>query len=267
MYAVRYHDRLGTFSGAYDLQQAEVFVDPQAHLVRGISLDTVLSGLLAASRKAKTELGISGSIVTCFMRDRSPAEALDVLTQLETGGWFARGDVIGIGLDSAERPFPPALFTQVYAKARSLGCRLTAHAGEEGPPGFVLDALDLLGCERIDHGIRSVEDETVLERLARDRIPLTVCPLSNLALRCVTNVADLPLRIFLERGIVWSINGDDPAYFSGWLLDNYLAVHEAFNFSKQEWRTIGLNAVEGSWASVERKSELRTLIEQVVLQH
>lgn len=176
--------------------------------------------------------------------------------------------VAGIGLDSSEAPFPPELFEEIYSEAKGLGIRRTAHAGEEGPASFMRDSMDILDVGRIDHGIKLRDDVELLKRVAADRTLLTVCPWSNVLLRCVTSVAELPIREFLDAGVQFSINSDDPAYFGNhYILDNYCAVQDAFQLSVEEWEAICNAGIRGSWCSERRKEEMVVMVEAVVRQH
>lgn len=199
---------------------AEVFFDPQAHLSRGISYETVLSGFGAARKRAAAELGISSELICCFLRHLPVPDCVSTFTLREVQESFRSGRVIGVGLDSSELPFPPEWFEDIFADAKALGLRRTAHAGEEGPAGYIESALDVLDVERIDHGIRLAEDPVLMGRVAKSGMLLSICPLSNVLLRCVREVKDLPIRKFLDSGIKFSINSDDPAYVStSWSLE------------------------------------------------
>jgi adenosine deaminase len=238
------------------LAHAEVFFDPQAHLSRGISYSTVLTGFTAARQRAQKEFGITSELICCFLRHLPVPECVETFKNADVQASFKNGAVTGIGLDSSEKPFPPELFEEIYAGAKELGIRRTAHAGEEGPPTFIANALDVLKVERIDHGIRLAEDEELLQKVAKDGTMLSVCPLSNVLLRCVKEVKEVPIRKFLDMGVKFSINSDDPAYFGGYVLDNYCAVQEAFDLSIAEWSGICRAGIEGSWCSQARKDEL-----------
>jgi adenosine deaminase len=203
---------------------AEIFFDPQAHLARGVSLDAVIGGLRSA---IAARHDISALLIPCVLRDRPIAEAMDVVELLAP---FA-SELAALGLDSAEVGHPPAEFLPVFEAASSLGLRRVAHAGEEGPPAYVWEAIDVLGVERIDHGIRCLEDSALVRRLATDQIPLTVCPLSNVRLRCVDTLAEHPLTAMLDAGLLVTLNSDDPAYFGGYVGDNYAAVQAEFGLS------------------------------------
>ena len=232
-------------AAAQGVRHAEVFVDPQAHLSRGVPLEVVMEGLGAAFAAAEEKHGLSARIIACFLRDRGPEEAEALLPRLLP----YRGLVIGVGLDSAEVGHPPELFERVYAQAAGEGLHRVAHAGEEGPPAYVWTALDRLGVERIDHGIRSLEDPALVGRLRDARVPLTVCPLSNVALRCVDRIEDHPLRRMLAAGLVATVNSDDPAYFGGYLHDNMTAVTHGLGLSPEERRLLAENSFRASFLS------------------
>ena len=235
---------------------AELFFDPQAHTSRGVNYNTVLDGFDRACKRAERDLGITSILTSCFLRHLPPADCLELFQDEHVQNSYKSGRVRAIGLDSSEKDFPPENFTDLYAKAKALGLGLTAHSGEEGPASYISSALHNLGVTRIDHGIKLIDDPQLMETVARDRILLTVCPLSNVVLRCVNKVQDVPIRKFLDAGVSFSINSDDPAYFGGYILDNYVAVHEAFNLSPNEWSNIVRAGIDGSWCSDERKAEL-----------
>src|SRR5579863_2069027 len=230
------------------VRHAEMFFDPQAHTSRGIPLDDVVAGLRSAVLEAPVRHGISATLIACFVRDRPVAEAM---TTLE--GLAAHLDVIqGVGLDSAEVGHPPSAFREVFEAAEQLGLRKVAHAGEEGPPSYVWEALDVLGVERVDHGIRSVEDAALLRRLAADRTPLTVCPLSNVRLRCVESLDQHPLPRLLDAGVMVTVNSDDPAYFGGYVAANYLALQEALGLDLETLAALARNSLEASFTDARR---------------
>jgi adenosine deaminase len=216
--ATAYLDR----ARADGVTRVEMFFDPQMHLSRGVPLTEVIGGLRAAADRSAAQGGPHAGLIACFLRDLGPADAAVTLEALAGHA----GELLGVGLDSAEVGYPPADFAGVFADARALGLHTVAHAGEEGPPEYVWQALDVLGVERVDHGIRSVEDPALLRRLAADRTPLTVCPLSNVRLRCVEGIASHPIPRLLEAGVHVTVNSDDPAYFGGYVADNYLALAE-----------------------------------------
>ncbi|KAH8767646.1 hypothetical protein BGZ57DRAFT_483772 [Hyaloscypha finlandica] len=241
---------------------AEIFFDPQAHTHRGVAYKTVVEGLTAAQKRAEKELGLTSKLILCFLRHMSETDADVAYQEAVALGHFSNGTVAGIGLDSSEVGFPPEIFREVYASAEAAGIRRTAHAGEEGDSTYISRALDICHTERIDHGIRLVDDEALLKRVAKDKTLVTMCPLSNIRLRCVSKVADLPVRKFLDEGVRFSINSDDPAYFGSYILDNYCAVQEAFGLSLGEWKGIAEGAVEGSWCDEERKKALFSKVEE-----
>jgi adenosine deaminase len=230
-------------AAAQGVRHAEVFVDPQAHLARGVPLEVVMDGLAAAFDGAEARHGVSARLIACFLRDRDPAEAEALLPRLLP--W--RGLLVGVGLDSAEVGRPPELFARVFARAADEGLHRVAHAGEEGPPAYVTAALDRLGVERVDHGIRSLEDAGLVARLREERVPLTVCPLSNVALRCVPDLGAHPLRRMLDAGLAVTVNSDDPAYFGGYLHDNTAAVTAALGLSPADRRRLAENSFRASF--------------------
>jgi adenosine deaminase len=232
-----------TRAAAQGVRHAEVFVDPQAHTSRGVPLEVVMDGLAEAFRTAEERHGVSARLIACFVRDRDPAEAEALVPQLRP--WHDL--VIGVGLDSAEVGYPPELFERAYALAAEDGLHRVAHAGEEGPPAYVWGALDALGVERVDHGIRSLEDPSLVARLREERIGLTVCPLSNVALRAVPDLAAHPLRSMLDAGLLVNVNSDDPAYFGGYLHDNTAAVSRALGLSAAERRVLAENSFRASF--------------------
>ena len=236
---------------------AEVFFDPQAHLSRGVAFRAILSGFNAARVRAAHELGISSELICCFLRHLpvSDCQATFKLEELQSS--LKRGEISGIGLDSSENGFPPELFKSIYEQAKALGIKTTAHAGEEGPVSYIRNAIDALDVDRIDHGIRLADDPELLKRVAERGLLLSVCPLSNVLLRCVTSVAELPIRTFLDAGVAFSINSDDPAYFGNhYILDNFCAVQDAFDLSVKEWELITAASIRGSWCDDYRKEEL-----------
>ena len=222
---------------------AEISFDPQAHTRRGVPFEAVIDGLHRAITDARAQLGIRAQLILCFLRDLPEDDALATLEQAMPH----RDCILGIGLDSAERGHPPEKFARVFARARAAGFRAVAHAGEEGPATYITPALDVLHAERIDHGVRCLEDPALVARLARDRIPLTVCPLSNARLGVVADIADHPLPELIERGLFVTLNADDPAYFGGDLNENYQAVAEAFALPRETLCTLARNSFEASF--------------------
>ena len=244
---------------------AEVFFDPQAHTAREIKYKTVVEGFTRACKRADRELGMSVLLVMCFLRHLPVLESQRMFEKAEAD--LKSGVLAGIGLDSSEKGFPPGKWREVYASAKSAGIRRTAHAGEEGPVEYIREALRELDVQRLDHGIRLAEDEGLMKQLAERRLLVTVCPLSNVRLRCVKNVGELPIRKFLDEGVAFSINSDDPAYFGGYVLDNYCAVQEAFDLTVEEWQGIAMAAIEGSWCGEDKKKRVREDIDRVAIAH
>ncbi|MFI6167736.1 adenosine deaminase [Nocardia sp. NPDC051052] len=230
-------------ASAAGVRHAEIFFDPQAHTARGVPFATVIDGLWAALRDSEQRYGISTTLILCFLRDLSAEAALDTLREAEP--YLDR--IVAVGLDSAEVGHPPAKFAAVYQRARELGLRAVAHAGEEGPAAYVAEALDVLRVERIDHGIRVLDDPALVERLVRERIPLTVCPFSNVRLRVIDKLTDHPLRQMLELGLVATVNSDDPAYFGGYVQDNFDGIRDALNLTVDHLRTLARNSFEASF--------------------
>ncbi|MFA6954484.1 MAG: adenosine deaminase [Thermoanaerobaculia bacterium] len=225
------------------LQHAEIFFDPQTHTSRGIRYETVILGLLDAQREAKLELGVTSALILCFLRHLSEDEAMTTLTE----ALRYRDAIIGVGLDSSERGHPPSKFARVFERARAEGLIPVAHAGEEGPPEYIREALDILKVRRIDHGVRCLEDPDLVKRLVDEQIPLTVCPLSNVKLRVFDTLRDHNLKRLLDLGVKVTINSDDPAYFGGYIGDNYVATAEALGLTREEIETIARNSFEASF--------------------
>lgn len=222
---------------------AELFFDPQTHTARGVSMATVINGLQRACVDAQAELGISASLILCFLRHLSEADAFATLEQALP----FRDKFIGVGLDSGEVGNPPEKFARVFARCRELGFHLVAHAGEEGPPAYVWTALDVLKVERVDHGVQSSKDAALMQRLAAGRIPLTVCPLSNLKLCVFPDLASHNLRQLLDAGLVATINSDDPAYFGGYMNDNFTQTFAALALNARHAWTLARNSFEASF--------------------
>ncbi|PPB48998.1 adenosine deaminase [Arthrobacter pityocampae] len=244
-------------AAAAGVRHAEIMMDPQAHLARGVPLETCVNGVAAALSTSETDAGISTSLIAAFLRDRPAAEALEVLRDLLA----MDAPIIGIGLDSAEAGYPPSLFREVYDVARDAGLKCVAHAGEEGPAAYVWEALDLLAVDRIDHGIRCLEDEALVERLVADQVPLTVCPLSNVRLRAVDAIGDHPLPAMLARGLNVSVHSDDPAYFGGYLDDNLAALVDAFGLGIDDRARLAANSVRSAFISEGRRQDLLAEVE------
>ena len=235
---------------------AELFFDPQTHTVRGIPMEVVIGGLSDAMDDAHRRYGITSELILCFLRHLSEDDAFKTL---EAAMPFL-SEITGVGLDSGERGNPPSKFTRVFEKARSLGLRAVAHAGEEGPAAYITEALDLLKVERIDHGVRCDEDPALVERLVRDRIPLTVCPLSNLKLCVVKDLAQHNFATLLRKGVAVTINSDDPAYFGGYIGENYRATAKALGLTNAELVTVAENAARASFLPATAKASLLSSI-------
>ena len=247
-------------AAAQGLRHADVFFDPQAHVSRGVPVEAVITGIRAALDAARAEQGITSTLVMCFLRDRPAAEALALLDSL--GDQLGRTDGIdGIGLDSAEVGHPPALFEEVYDRARAAGLHVVAHAGEEAGPDYVREALDVLRVERVDHGIQCLQDPRLVERLVAERVPLTVCPFSNVRLRVVEELAGHPVLRMLELGLFVTVNSDDPAYFGGYVGDNFQGLRDALGLTDEQAEVLARNSVEASFATEERKGALRAEID------
>lgn len=251
--ATAYLDR----AHAQGVRHAELFFDPQVHEGNGVAVDDVIAGLLDGLRTAHERHGMTGGLILCFLRDQPVASAMRMLESVAPRA----GDLLAVGLDSAEADYPPSLFAEVFARARDLGLRTVAHAGEEGPAAYVEQALDLLRVSRVDHGVRVLEDPALVERMARSRVPLTVCPLSNVRLGGVDTLADHPLPGLLAAGLTVTLNSDDPAYFGGYVGDTFVAVRDAFGFSEEVLAGLAANSVRASFAEAHRKLELLAQIE------
>ncbi|GAB2487884.1 adenosine deaminase [Nocardiopsis aegyptia] len=243
-------------AAAQGVRHAEIFFDPQAHTSRGVDLDTVIEGLTAALDTSLARHGISTALILCFLRDRPAHEAMDTLHQARPH----LDHISAVGRDSAEVGHPPAKFTEVFAAARDMGLRCVAHAGEEGPASYIWQALDLLKAERIDHGIRALDDPALLTRLAADQTPLTVCPLSNVRLRAVDHMAHHPLPALMDAGLLVTVNSDDPSYFGGYVHDNFQALHTHLGLDTEHLRRLARNSFTAAFLDPDRK---RALIAQV----
>ncbi|MEU1186073.1 adenosine deaminase [Streptomyces sp. NPDC005859] len=244
-------------AAAQGVRHAEIFFDPQAHLARGIGMGTVVNGLWRALGSSEARHGISTRLILCFLRDESAESALETLEA--AGPYLDR--ITGVGLDSAEVGHPPVKFREVYEAAAALGLRRVAHAGEEGPPEYITEALDVLGVERVDHGLRCMEDPALVERLVRERIPLTLCPLSNVRLRAVDALADHPLPAMLDAGLLCTVNSDDPAYFGGYAGDNFDAVGAALGLGEERLRELARNSFVASFLEDDEERRARYLAE------
>jgi adenosine deaminase len=246
-----------------NVRHVEMFFDPQTHTDRGVPFETVLDGLHAACRDAEKELGISSQLILCFLRHLSADAAMKTL---ETALPHA-SRIAAVGLDSSEKGHPPVKFEAVYARARKAGLRAVAHAGEEGPPEYIRQALDVLKVERIDHGVRCLEDEELVRRLAGDGVPLTVCPLSNVKLRVFDKLEDHCLKRMLDKGLRATVNSDDPAYFGGYVGDNYRGVRKALGLSAGELAALARNGFEASFIPAGEKRRHAKAVEECLLRH
>jgi adenosine deaminase len=232
-----------------NVRRAEIFFDPQTHVSNGVPLEAVMEGLTAAIRDSERTHGVSADLIMCFLRDRGAEAAGEMLTAIMP----FRGDIIGVGLDSTEIGYPPELFAGVYARAAAEDLHLVAHAGEEGGPETVAAALDVLHVERVDHGIRAMEDSALLARLRDQRVPLTVCPLSNVCLRAVGTLAEHPLPVMLEEGLLVTVNSDDPPYFGGYIDANYAAIRDEFALTPGQMETLALNSFDAAFVDDSRR--------------
>jgi adenosine deaminase len=259
MSVLRTEDDFADLASAYlarasadGVRHAELFFDPQAHTSRGVPIDAVIDGLLRGLADAQKTTGITGGLILCFLRHLPASEAMETLESVA----HRSDDLLGVGLDSAEVGFPPQLFEDVFTRARQLGLHVVAHAGEEGPPEYVWEALKSLKVERIDHGVRSLEDPELVAHLRDRRVPLTVCPLSNVRLGGVSSIDLHRLRDMLDAGLMVTINSDDPAYFGGYIADNYRAVADALDLSNDQLRQMAAFSIEASFLPADAKAPL-----------
>ncbi|MFA5680328.1 MAG: adenosine deaminase [Hydrogenophaga sp.] len=234
---------------ADNVVHAEIFFDPQTHTARGVPIASVIEGLAGACRRAREELGISSALILCFLRHLGEDDAFATLDAALP--W--REHFIGVGLDSSEVGHPPEKFERVFARCRELGLRVVAHAGEEGPPEYMWQAIDLLKVDRIDHGVASVQDPLLMAELAHTRLPLTVCPLSNLKLCVVRDLREHPLKRMLDAGLCVTINSDDPAYFGGYMNANFVQTTEALQLTREDVIALAKNSFEASFIDVAQR--------------
>jgi adenosine deaminase len=240
---------------ADNVVHAELFFDPQGHTDRGVPFETVIGGLARALEDGETRLGISSRLILCFLRHLDEAAAERTLD----AALPHLGRLAGVGLDSSERGHPPSKFARVFARARGLGLKLVAHAGEEGPAAYVREALDVLGVNRIDHGNHALDDAALIERLRKEQIGLTLCPLSNFRLGVVKSLAEHPLPRMLDEGLLATVNSDDPAYFGGYVNDNYRAV----TLTEAQCRLLAANSFRASFLPEEVKAHWIRAVENV----
>lgn len=241
---------------AHNVRHAEIFFDPQTHTDRGIPFEAVMEGITASLRDAGSNHGMSAFLILCFVRDKSTASAMETLDQALP----FRDQIVAVGLDSAEQGHPPVKFVEVFARARAEGFRTVAHAGEEGPPSYIREAIDVLKVSRIDHGVRCEEDPTLVAELTALRMPLTVCPLSNVKLRVFPSLEEHNLKRLLAHGLCVTINSDDPAYFGGYVNENFLAVQRALGLTRQDIHILARNSFEASFLT---DGARRSLIEEL----
>ena len=240
-----------------NVQHVEIFFDPQGHTCRGVSFETVINGIDNALQDGEVQFGISAALIMSYLRHLSEEDALNTWQEAQPH----LDKFIGVGLDSSELGHPPSKFTFAFALARTAGKKLVAHAGEEGPPAYVYEALDLLNIDRVDHGNRSLEDPALVARLVHEGKALTVCPLSNDRLQVVADMHDHPIKKMLDLGLMATINSDDPAYFGGYMNENFEAIQQALDLSIDDVYTLITNSIKGSFAPETRKAALLEAIE------
>ena len=245
---------------ADNVRHAEIFFDPQTHTDRGVAFETVVEGIIAGMKRAETELGVSSGLILSFLRHLSEEAAFETLEMAKP--YLDR--FIGVGLDSSEVGHPPSKFERVFAACRELGLKICCHAGEEGPPAYVHEALDLLKIDRMDHGNRSMEDEALVARLAAEQMTLTVCPLSNLKLCVVKDLKDHPIPSMLAKGLHVTLNSDDPSYFGGYVNDNYIQLARAVGLTREQVIQIAKNSFEGSFLPEDKKAQYLAEIDAYV---
>ncbi|MDO9481214.1 MAG: adenosine deaminase, partial [Hydrogenophaga sp.] len=245
---------------ADNVVHAEIFFDPQTHTARGVPMATVVQGLASACRQAEAELGVGSALILCFLRHLSEEDAFATLEEALP----YREHFIGVGLDSSELGHPPEKFERVFARCRELGLHLVAHAGEEGPPEYMWQAIDLLKVQRIDHGVAALQDPLLMAELAHTRLPLTVCPLSNLKLCVVRDLREHPLKTMLDAGLCVTVNSDDPAYFGGYLNANLEQTVAALGLTEREVVVLARNSVEASFVSDSQRASLYAAVNRVV---
>ncbi len=245
------------------VRHAELFFDPQSHTSRGVSFETVITGIRHALELGKQQYTISSNLIMCFLRHLSAEQAMETLeVALPFKQW-----IVGVGLDSSELGHPPMKFAEVFIRAGQEGFRRVAHAGEEGPPDYIWQALDVLRAERIDHGVRALEDVSLIRRLAKEQIALTVCPLSNVRLGVFPSISQHNLKRLLDAGLLVTINSDDPAYFGGYVSDNYVAVQEALALNRDDIERLAANSFKASFLPAETKRILLDELESYSTTH
>lgn len=246
-----------------NIRHTEIFFDPQAHTSRGVAFDTVIKGIHRALQEGTKKLGISSKLIKCFLRDLSAAEAMNTFE----AALSHQDKLIGVGLCSCEAGHPPQKFQEVFTRAREAGFLAVAHAGEEGPPDYIIQALDLLKVKRIDHGVRCIEDADLMDRLAREQIPLTVCPLSNIKLKVFSDMKQHPLKTLLQKGICATVNSDDPAYFGGYINQNFIAAQQALSLTMQDIYQLCKNSFNATFLTTEEKQKYLSELDAVYHQY
>ena len=243
-----------------NVMHVEPFFDPQTHTVRGVAFETIVSGIAEALADGKAKLGITSRLIMCFLRHLSEESAIETLKSSEQ---FT--DVIyGVGLDSAEMGNPPEKFINVFTKAKGMGYKLVAHAGEEGPASYIWSSLDVLNVQRIDHGIRAIDDPDLMLRLIESQMPLTICPLSNVKLRVFDTMASHTILDMLDLGVCVTVNSDDPSYFGGYMTENFLALYDSLELSRDQAIRLINNSIDASFAEGSRKKELSNLLQTYI---
>ena len=245
------------------VMHTEIFFDPQTHTERGIAFDTVINGIYRALQQGESDLGITSQIIMCFLRHLDEDAAFNTLEQALPH----KDKIIGVGLDSSEQGNPPEKFARVFAKALEEGFKTVAHAGEEGPAQNIIDAEDMLGVSRVDHGVRCTEDRKLVQALVKSRMPLTVCPLSNIKLKVFEDMSQHNIVDLLRKGLCVTINSDDPAYFGGYMTDNFLAVADAHPMTDEEAAQFTYNAIEASFVPDEQKAQMREKVTDYVFHY
>ena len=243
-----------------NVRHTEIFFDPQTHTDRGVEIATVIGGIQRALEEGRDRFGISYGLILCFLRHLSEEQAMETLDRALP----FKDRIVGVGLDSSEAGHPPRKFERVFERARQEGFRVVAHAGEEGPPEYVREALDLLRAERIDHGVRSIEDAELTKRLVQEKIPLTVCPLSNVKLCVFPSIERHNLKQLIDAGLRVTVNSDDPAYFGGYVNENYLAVQRALGLSREELVRLAADSFEAAFIDEGRRRELLRELDEYV---
>lgn len=247
-------------SHSQNVVHVEPFFDPQTHTDRGIEFSIIIKGITSALNDAQQQLGISSQLIMCFLRHLSEDAAFETLTQAEP----FLDKIKAVGLDSSEQEHPPEKFSRVYRKARELGLLTVAHAGEEGPADYIWTAINDLKVSRVDHGVRAIDDSELMLYLKNNRVPLTVCPLSNTKLRVFDNMSEHNILVMLEQGVCVTVNSDDPAYFGGYMTENFTALVDSLNMSKEQAKHLVLNSIEASFVDEIRKDEMRNLLESSI---